>query len=237
MKQILLVEDEPLIANAVKRGLSYKGFDVMIAWNGEEVFNILHSYFPDLAIVDILLPGIDGYEVCSRLRGGRGKDLPIILLTARDEVSDKIVGLESGADDYMLKPFVFDELLAHIRVSLRRVEERTQPSQMLYIADITIDMMARKATRAGYVIELTRREFDLFAILSKHRGYVVTKEDILEQVWGYDNENGLEVVKIYVQSLQEKLKDANAGNLIERVQGGYTINASSSSSNTRQSSS
>lgn len=226
MKRILMVEDEPRIADAVKRGLSYKGFDVMIAWNGEEVFNVLHSFLPDLVIVDILLPDIDGYEVCRRLRRERGKDLPIILLTARDETSDKVVGFESGADEYILKPFIFDELLAHVRARLRHAEEITQPAQVLTLADVILDMRTRTATHEGHVIELTRREFDLLALLSKQRGTIFTKEAIFEHIWGYDNEAGLEVVKLYMQSLQQKLHAAHVNNLIEVVQEGYTIQAS-----------
>ncbi len=231
MKRILMVEDEPLIANVVKRGLSYKGFDVLVAWNGEEVFKLLYSFSPDLVIVDIVLPGIDGYEVCRRLRRARGKDLPIILLTARDEASDKVVGLETGADDYILKPFVFDEFLAHIRAALRRVEETTQPSQTLHVADVVIDMTTRRVTRAGRVLELTRREYNLLVLLAQQAGHVLTKETIFQQIWDYDNEAGLEIVKVYVRSLQEKLNAENMSNLIEEVQGGgYTINASSSHS-------
>jgi len=223
MKRILIVEDEPLIADAVKRGLAYKGFDVMIAWNGEEVFNLSHGFSPDLVIVDVLLSGIDGYEICHRLRTERGKDLPIILLTAKDEASNKVVGLESSADDYILKPFVFEELLAHIRARLRTAEETTQASQILCTKDITVDMLTRKAIRAGKKIELTKREFDLLALLCKRQGSILTKEEIFEQVWGYDNEAGLEIVKMYINSLQEKLHNAHVNNLIELVEGGYTI--------------
>lgn len=236
MKRILMVEDEPLIADAVKRGLSYKGFDVVIAWSGEEVFNVLSGFSPDLVVVDILLPDIDGYEVCRRLRRARGKDMPIILLTARDQASNKVVGLESGADDYILKPFVFDELLAHIRAALHRVEESTQPSGTLHIEDVIIDMTTHRVKRAGSVFELTRREYNLLVLLAQHVGHPLTKEIIFQQIWGYDNEGGLEIVKVYVHSLQEKLNGENMGNLIEEVQGGaYTINASSSHSNNEQS--
>src|SRR5947207_15758918 len=183
MKRILVVEDEPQITQFLKRGLSYKGFEVMVASRGEQALHATWEYSPDLVVLDIMLPDIDGCEVCRRIRANGNTTLPILMLTAKDDVSDKIVGLDSGADDYITKPFVFEVLLARIRAGLRRVEVKTHLAKEIKVGDLVIDTAGRQAWRDGRLLELTMREYDLLELLVQHTGQVLTKEIIFERIW------------------------------------------------------
>ncbi len=233
MKRILLVEDEPQIAHALKRGLIYKGFEVMIAPSGEQALEAMQGFAPDLVILDILLPDMDGYDVCRHLRASQDKALQILILTAKDELSDKIIGLDSGADDYITKPFVFEELLARIRAALRRVDARTKQTREIRVGDLTIDTAARQVWRAGTPIELTMREYDLLELLAQHAGQVLSKELIFERIWGYDNEAGLEIIKVYINYLRAKLNRGGQPDMISTVRGiGYRLKAPSGPLNT-----
>ncbi len=224
MKRILVVEDEPQITNFLKRGLMYKGFDVIVSASGEGALRAVQQYSPDLMVLDILLPDMDGYEVCRRLRADGNRDLPILMLTAKDELSDKIQGLDSGADDYITKPFVFDELLARIRAGLRRVEGKARPDREMQVGDLTIDPASRQVWRAGTQIELTAREYDLLELLAQHAGQVLTKETLFERIWGYDNEAGLDIIKVYINYLRSKLNAGGKPNIICNVRGvGYVL--------------
>jgi two-component system response regulator MprA len=226
MKRILLVDDEPQITTFIQRGLAYKGFEVMAVDRGELALDQVRESPPDLVVLDVMLPDLDGCEICRRLRAAGERNLPILMLTARDSLPDKVAGLDSGADDYITKPFAFDELLARIRANLRRVEDTDRRGQKIEIADLVIDPVARQVWRGGRPIELTTREYDLLELLAQHAGQVLTKEVIFERVWGYDNEAGLEVIKVYINYLRAKLNEVNKLDLIHTVRGiGYILKA------------
>jgi DNA-binding response OmpR family regulator len=232
-KRILVVEDEPQIAHTLRRGLIYKGFEVMIAPSGEQALEAMQEFAPDLVLLDILLPDMDGYDVCRHLRASQDKALQILILTAKDELSDKIIGLDSGADDYITKPFVFEELLARIRAALRRVEATTKQARVIRVGDLTIDTAARQVWRAGTSIELTTREYDLLELLAQNAGQVLPKELIFERIWGYDNEAGLEIIKVYINYLRAKLNRGGQPDMISTVRGvGYRLKAPSGPLNT-----
>ena len=224
MKRILVVEDEPDITHFLKRGLAYKGFEVVVARDGRQALHVLHTHAPDLVLLDIMLPDMDGYEVCQRLRSEGKETLPVLMLTAKDDISDKIIGLDSGADDYITKPFDFEELLARIRASLRRTESITQSNQELQVGDLVIDTSARQVWRGDTLIELTTREYNLLELLVRHSGQVLTKEIIFERIWGYDNEAGLDIIKVYINSLRSKLNAGGKPDIIHTVRGvGYVL--------------
>ena len=221
MARILLAEDEPRIASFITRGLQSHEFTVSTTADGQEALNwALFGEF-DLMVLDIGLEGIDGFEVMRRLRGG-GSDLPVIILTARASVADTVVGLETGADDYMAKPFSLDELLARIRLRLRQRPAGSElgATTTMTAGDVTVDIRTRTATRAGRTVELSAREFSLLEMFVSHAGQVLSKEQILSGVWGYDYDPGSNVVEVYVRNLRRKLGD----DLIETVRGmGYRL--------------
>jgi len=223
-KQILIVEDEAHISQFLQRGLLYKGFAAIIARTGEEALSLAVANKPDLILLDVLLPDESGIEVCRSLRGSGMKTLPILMLTAKDERTDKILGLESGADDYITKPFDFEELVARIRAALRRVESTQSVSRKMKVGDLVIDTASHSVWRAGNPIALTRREYDLLDLLMQNAQHVLTKERIFECIWGYDNEAGLDVIKVYINTLRSKLNAGDHPNLIFAVRGvGYML--------------
>lgn len=226
MKRILVVEDEPCIASVLSRGLTFQGFTVQVATSGEAALENMRICPQDLVLLDVMLPDMTGFEVCRRLRDMRDKDLPILMLTARDEVKDKITGLESGADDYITKPFDFDELVARIRAGLRRVMGTPHATHKLVVDDLVLDTEARQAWRGGDALELTKREYDLLELLMRNSGHVLTKGCIFERVWGYDSEAGLEVIKVYMNYIRAKLNAGGKPDLIHAVRGvGYVLKA------------
>jgi two-component system response regulator MprA len=224
MPKILVVDDEPQINDFLRRGLTYKGFDVAAVSSGEDALNSARDYPPDLVVLDIMLPDMTGYEVCRRLRASGDRNLPILMLTARDALADKISGLDCGADDYITKPFAFEELLARIRANLRRVEHQNRPNRKLEVGDLAIDPAIREVRRGDRLVELTSREFDLLELLTRHQGQVLTKEIIFERIWGYDNESGIEVIKVYINYLRSKLNAGGKPDMIHSVRGiGYIL--------------
>ena len=222
MARILLAEDEPRIAAFISRGLQAHGFTVSATADGQEALNWALFGDYDLLVLDIGLVGIDGFEVLRRLRGG-GSDIPVIVLTARDSVADTVAGLESGADDYLAKPFSLDELLARIRLRLRQRSAGSEPGATmttLTAGDVTVDIRARTASRSGRTVELSAREFSLLEMLVSHAGQVLSREQILSGVWGYDYDPGSNVVEVYIRNLRRKLGD----DVIETVRGmGYRL--------------
>ncbi len=217
--RLLVVDDEPLIVEMLVMGLGYEGFEVSVARDGVEALALAAGEKPDLVILDVMLPRMDGFEVCRRLRSAR--DVGIIMLTARGEVDDRIQGLETGADDYLPKPFKFRELLARIRAVLRRRGINLQ--QQLRAGDLVLDRQTRQVTRAEQPIELTPREFDLLELFLMHPRQVFTRDVILNRVWGYDYLGDTNVIDVYIRYLREKLSD-NDRRLIRSVRGvGYSL--------------
>ena len=219
MTHILVVEDEKSIADFVRRGLVLTGYEVDVAYDGEAALSLARERMPDLVILDLMLPGIDGVEICRRLRAA--SDVPVIVLTARDSVADKVQGLDAGADDYLTKPFAFDELVARVRAALRR---RAPSPDVLTLGDLVIRPASREVERAGRRIELTTREYDLLEYLARNAGRVVDKQAIFEKVWGYDFEGESDTIKVYVSYLRRKLNGPGERDLIRAVRGvGYIL--------------
>ena len=219
MTRVLVVEDEADIAHFIERGLVYKGYEVSVAENGEQALDLARDSSPDLVILDLMLPGLDGIDVCRRLRAAGS--LPIIVLTARDAVSDKVEGLEAGADDYLTKPFAFEELLARVRALLRR---RAPLDELITTGDLTIRPASREVTRGGRPVELTRREYELLELLAFNANRVVSKETIFEKVWGFEYDGESDAIKVYIRYLRRKLNAAGERDLIRAVRGvGYML--------------
>lgn len=222
-KRIQVVEDDSHIARILASGLRYKGYEVNVAYTGAKALKDMGDTLPDAAIIDVMLPDIDGFEVCRRLRA-RYPHLPILLLTAKNAVIDKIEGLDSGADDYITKPFDFDELLARIRAALRRAEELTPEPERITVGDLVIEPSSHQVWRAGRQIELTRREYDLLELLARHPNQVLTHGVILQRVWGDDLDIVPEVLKVYIHALRRKLNANGEPDLIHALRGiGYTL--------------
>jgi DNA-binding response OmpR family regulator len=216
MNRILIAEDEPRIASFLEKGLRANGFTTVAVANGEEAASLAADNF-DLLILDLGLPGMDGVRVLSEIRA-RGVRMPVIILTARDTLSDKVSGLEGGADDYMTKPFKFEELLARVRVRLRDTGKR-EPDK-LEAAGVVLDLRARQAIVDGRSVELSAREFILAEILFRHAGQVLSREQLLSHVWGYDFDPASNIVDVYVGYLRKKLGQ----DLIETVRSmGYRL--------------
>lgn len=221
-ERILLVEDEKTLAKALKFNLEKEGFRVEVAFDGEEALNAMSGEEPDLVILDLMLPKIDGYEVCRSIR--RSSDVPIIMLTARDEDIDKILGLELGADDYMTKPFNTRELLARIKAILRRtVQQAAAARSFIKVGDLQIDVIKRKVTVKGREVALTSREYNLLSLLASNPGKVYSREELLEEIWGDDYSGDVRTVDVHIRHLREKIEEFPAEpNIILTVWGaGY----------------
>ncbi len=216
--RILVVEDEAKVAQALKEGLQAENYEVTVARTGEEGFFLINAETFDLVVLDLMLPGHDGIEILSTLRK-RGLQTPVLILTARDAVEDKVLGLDSGADDYLVKPFAFPELLARIRALLRR--GRTDQVLRLKLADLEMDLVTRKVSRAGRALELTAREFELLEYLLRHQGYVVSREMLGRDVWN-ETSRGTpldNVIDVHIARLRRKVDDAFEKKLIHTVRG------------------
>jgi len=215
----LVVDDEPSIVDFIKLGLGYEGFEVKTARDGQSGLQLARDFNPDVIVLDVMLPGMNGMEVCQRIRAQ--SDAGIVMLTARDELQDRVQGLERGADDYVVKPFRFEELIARIRAVLRR--RGTTRQQVLQVADLTLDQDTREVYRGERLVELTPREYDLLKLFMFNHRQVLSKETILERVWGYDFEGDANIVEVYVRYLREKLMDIPP-KLIQTVRGvGYIL--------------
>jgi len=220
--RVLVVDDEPSITDLVSMALRYEQFDVRVAKNGREALDTVESFSPDLAVLDIMMPGIDGFEVARRLRN-QGIRLPILFLTARDATEDKIRGLTLGGDDYMTKPFSVEELVARIRAILRRVQPAAASQSRLAFADLELDEDTHEVWRAGREIDLTATEFKLLRYLLLNARRVLSKDQILDHVWNYDFGGNANIVETYVSYLRRKV-DAEEAPLIHTVRGvGYSL--------------
>ncbi len=221
--RVLVVEDEAKIARFIAKGLQEEGYDVDIASDGEEAMSSAISITYDLILLDLMLPKLDGMTVCRRLRH-KNMDASILVLTAMDSVKDRVVGLDAGADDYMVKPFNFDELLARMRALLRR-PSAIIPNQ-LQTDDLVLDLMSHRVERGGVHIELTSKEFSLLEYLMRNKGRTVSRRQIRESAWGcdVDGEHGSNIVEVYISYLREKIDEGHLKQLIRTVRGvGYTL--------------
>jgi DNA-binding response OmpR family regulator len=222
MYRILIAEDEPRIAAFIHKGLKANGFTVGVAKNADETLNLTLGSDYDLLILDLGLPGKDGFQVLEELRG-QGEQLPIIILSARDDIYDKVRGLEGGADDYVTKPFRFEELLARVKLRLRQseaVHPTSEEGSILKVGNIQLDLRTRQIQVGDRTIELPSREFTLAETFFRHPGQVLSREQLLDRVWGYDYNPGSNIVDVYVGYLRKKL----GSNILETVRGmGYRL--------------
>ena len=219
--RILVVDDDPKIRTVVRRGLAYEGYRVVEAASGEEGLEKAREHMPELVVLDLMLPGIDGLEVTRRLRLA-GDPVAILMLTARDEVRARVEGLETGADDYLVKPFSFEELLARIHALLRR--KPAASGEILRFADLELDVDAREASRQGRTIDLTTTEFNLLLLFMRHPRKVLTRDVIMEHVWEYDFEGESNILEVYVRYLRNKLEANGEARLIHTIRGaGYVL--------------
>ncbi len=218
--RILVVDDEPTIAAAVRRALVYEGHHVEVAADGPAALAAARELVPDLVVLDVMLPGLDGIEVCRRLR--EGSDVSILMLTARDAVADRVLGLDSGADDYLVKPFAYEELVARVRTLLRRRDPRRV--EVLRSSDLVLDVGAHEVRRGDRTIELTALEFQLLEHFMRNERLVLSRDRILEAVWGFDAETASNVVDVYVGYLRTKLEADGEPRIIQTVRGvGYVV--------------
>ncbi|WP_324649546.1 response regulator transcription factor [Georgenia sp. H159] len=204
MSQILIAEDEPGISSFITKGLRAAGYASTAVTTGQEALVLALSGDVQLLVLDIGLPDMDGFTVLRRLREA-GSTIPVVILTARTSVDDTVAGLEGGADDYMPKPFRFEELLARIRLRLRQGEQTGQDTSVLAFGDLSLDLRTRHATVAGTEVELSAREFSLLETFLSHPGQVLSREQLLDRVWGYDFDPGSNVVDVYVRYLRKKV--------------------------------
>lgn len=225
--QILVVDDDPKITSFLRRALVLEGYEVAVANGGQEALRTVAERIPDLIILDIMMPEVDGLEVCRRVRAA-GDAVPILMLTARDAVSDRVKGLDTGADDYLVKPFALEELLARARALLRRKkavsEEEQQRPGVLKYADMELDTASREARRGNRVVDLTAKEYELLALFMSHPRQVLTRDMLMENVWGYDYTGESNVLEVYVGYLRQKLEAGGEPRLIQTVRGvGYVL--------------
>ncbi len=222
-KKILIVDDEPLIVDSLTYSLRREGFDVMGVGDGQQALEAVENYQPDLIVLDILLPGINGMEVCKQIRAK--STIPVIMLTARGEELDRILGLEVGADDYLAKPFSFRELLARIRAIFRRIEldHQNQPIETLTIGNLTLDHVAHRLIKNGQEIALATREYELLAYLMQNSGRALSREKLLKQIWGEEWVGDERTLDVHVRWLRLKIEDDPATPLyLQTVRGfGY----------------
>ena len=218
--RILVIDDDPEIVNLVKRGLAYEGYTVDTASDGIEALAKARDREPDLVILDIMMPGIDGIEVTKRLR--QASDVPILMLTAKGTAADRVGGLDSGADDYLVKPFFLDELLARVRALLRRRQPRG--GEFLRFSDLSLNTATREVKRGDQAMGLTTQEFDLLRLFMLHPRHVLGRDVIYERVWGYDFSGESNVIEVYVRYLRYKLEAGSRSRLIHTVRGvGYVL--------------
>jgi two-component system response regulator MprA len=219
-ERILIIEDDEAILKILRRVLAYEGYQVDVAAEGKAGLSMAREAHPDLIILDWMLPGMDGLEVCRHLR--EMGSTPILMLTAKDTIQDRVQGLDAGADDYVVKPFELDELLARIRALLRR----TQPerAQVLSFQDLTLDTNTRQASRKGRVISLTAKEYELLELFLRHPRQVLTREMIFDRVWGYDFGGESNVLDVYIRYLRQKLEGPGEARLLHTARGvGYVL--------------
>jgi two-component system, OmpR family, response regulator MprA len=220
-ERVLVIEDEARIAQFIERGLIYEGYRVSVARDGQTGLMIARDNPPDMVVLDWMLPGLDGIEVCKRLRAA--SQVPILMLTAKDDVKDRVTGLDAGADDYLVKPFSVDELMARVRALLRRAKPESRP-EILRFADLTLDTGTHRAYRGERPIDLTAKEYELLELFMRNPRQVLTRDVIFDRVWGYDFGGESNIIEVYVRYLRQKTETENAARVIHTVRGvGYVL--------------
>ena len=221
MQRILVIDDDPNVTNTLRRGLAYEGFSVDAAATGREGLSVARDHAPDLVILDLMLPGLDGFQVLERLRAADA-NLPVLMLTARDQAADQVRGLEAGADDYVVKPFTFAVLVARVKALLRRKE--IEHPEVLRFADLSLDTGARRAQRGSREIDLTSTEYEVLRQFLLHPRRVLPKHFLMDRVWGYEAEGSSNVLEVYVKQLRHKLEVEGEPRLIHTFRGaGYVM--------------
>jgi two-component system, OmpR family, response regulator MprA len=220
---ILIVDDDSRVTSALRRTLAYEGYQVSVAANGEAALSAVRTKPPDLVILDLMLPGIDGLEVCRRLRNA-GDGIAVLMLTARDAVADRVTGLETGADDYLVKPFALEELLARVKALLRRRNPPDVAREILHYEDLELDTATRQATRGNRSIDLSTTEYELLAMFLRNPRIVLIRTVLMDRIWGIDFEGGPNVLEVYIGHLRSKLEQYGEKRLIQTVRGaGYVL--------------
>ncbi len=214
--RVLVVDDDPAILRALRRGLRVEGFDVDVTTSGREALELVHRAAPDAVVLDVSMPGLSGIEVCERLRSGRS-EVPVLMLSAMDEVTDRVAGLAAGADDYVVKPFELREVVLRLRALLRRAGR--PPGAVVRVGRLTVDPAGRRVTIDGRPVELSRREFDLLEVLAHNAGIVLSRDVLLERVWGYDFEVTGNAVDTFVGYLRRKLEAGGEPRIVHTVRG------------------
>jgi two-component system response regulator MprA len=223
MSHILIVDDDSRVTSALRRTLAYEGYQVSTALDGEGALAIARAKSPDLVILDLMLPGIDGFEVCRRLRAA-DEGIAVLMLTARDAVVDRVAGLEIGADDYLVKPFALEELLARVKALLRRRSPPDVQREIVCFADLELDTTTRLAQRGDRAIELSTTEYELLALFMRNPRIVLTRSVLMDRIWGNDFEGGENVLEVYIGHLRNKLEQRGEKRLIQTVRGaGYVL--------------
>src|SRR5256884_9839972 len=223
---ILIVDDDSRVTSALRRTLAYEGYHISSALDGEGALAIARTKSPDLVILDLMLPGIDGLEVCRRLRAVND-DIAVLMLTARDAVADRVAGLETGADDYLVKPFALEELLARVKSLLRRWNPPDIAREVLVFEDLELDTATRQAKRANRLIDLSTTEFELLSLFMRNPRMVLTRSLLMDRIWGSDFEGGPNVLEVYIGHLRAKLEKQSEKRLIQTVRGaGYVLRTS-----------
>ena len=222
--RILVVDDDRAVRESLRRSLSFNGYSVELAQDGREALDLIANDRPDALVLDVMMPRLDGLEVCRQLRS-TGDDLPILVLTARDSVSERVAGLDAGADDYLPKPFALEELLARMRALLRRTTpDDGAESPALTFSDLSLDSVTREVTRGDRQISLTRTEFSLLELFLRHPRQVLERSQILEEVWGFDFPTSANSLEVYVGYLRRKTEAGDEPRLIHTVRGvGYVL--------------
>jgi len=220
--KILVVEDEPQIASFISRGLRREGFEIITAADGTTGLELAFAELPDVIVLDVMLPDIDGLNVCRQLREA-DMQTPILMLTAKDAIPDRVAGLEAGADDYLGKPFAFEELLARVR-ALGRRKAPIESESPLSFEDLTLNPSTRMATRGERNIELTAKEYDLLELFMRHPNQVLTRDQIYDRIWGYDFGGESNIIEVYIRYLRSKLEAAEEPRLLHTIRGvGYAL--------------
>ena len=221
--RVLVVDDDPDVRDSLRRSLSFEGYEVSTARDGLQALDAIAAERPDVVVLDLQMPVLGGLEACRRLRK-QGSDVPVLMLTARQATRDRVTGLDAGADDYLPKPFALEELLARLRALTRRLTVAAASAEVLSFADLTLDTATREVHRAGRPISLTRTEFQLLELFLRHPRQVLTRRQILAEVWGYDFEPGSNTLEVYVGYLRRKTEEHRPVRLLQNIRGvGYAL--------------